>query len=176
MPTSDPLRAQQRFARAIGRFMLGLEAQRARVLQRSASASRLIPESGREVIDLRDPATNDLDYYVYELGRLHAVAVQMLITFDRPASVSASLADFDAAVPLLSRARDPLTHASDDARLDDVAWLDSLVRLLPGGGVEYLVDPRYGHHDAGLRLAHELLAFLASVGPLSGEPDEPPPA
>jgi hypothetical protein len=49
---------------------------------------------------------------------------------------------------------------SDDARLDGVAWFDAVVELRSSGAVEYLVDPRYGHHDAALDLGRVLFRYL----------------
>lgn len=71
-----------------------------------------------------------------------------------------ALALFDQAVPHLRSIRNPLTHPSDDNRLDGVAWFDSVVRLLPNGSVEYLVDPRHEHHDAALELIRALGTYL----------------
>jgi len=103
---------------------------------------------------------NDLDYYIYELSRLQDAAREMIKVFDHPAEIVAALAAFDAAVPSLRAARNPLTHASDDARLDDVDWFSALVRLKPNGSVEYLVDPRFQDHGATEILAAAMLAYL----------------
>jgi hypothetical protein len=56
-----------------------------------------------------------------------------------------------------------VTHPSDDDRLDNVAWFDSVVRLAPSGPVEYLVDPRYQDHDAALELSRALLTYLEAA-------------
>jgi hypothetical protein len=56
--------------------------------------------------------------------------------------------------------RNSLTHLDDTDRLDRFATFAAAVDLLPNGGVEYLVDPRYGHHDAALELGQTLLRFL----------------
>jgi hypothetical protein len=77
-----------------------------------------------------------------------------------PADVVVGLATFDAAVPALRKIRNPLTHPSDDARLDAVAWFDAVVKLHPDGAVEYLVDPRYEHHDAAVELSRVIREFL----------------
>lgn len=96
-------------------------------------------------------------------------------TFDYPAEIVSALASFDQAIPRLRSVRNPLTHPSDDDRLDGVAWFDSVVRLLPNGSVEYLVDPRYEHHDAALELTRALGAaptcrriFSSSANPACG--------
>lgn len=41
-----------------------------------------------------------------------------------------------------------------------MAWFNSVVKLLPNGSVEYLVDPRYEHHDAALELSRALARYL----------------
>ena len=76
------------------------------------------------------------------------------------ADIVDALASFDQAVPNLRSIRNPLTHPSDDNRLEGVARFDSVVRLLPNGSVEYLVDPRYEHHDAALKLSRALETYL----------------
>jgi hypothetical protein len=35
-----------------------------------------------------------------------------------------------------------------------------VVRLLPNGSVDYLVDPRYEHHDAAIELSRALGTYL----------------
>jgi hypothetical protein len=112
------------------------------------------------VVDLTGQPGNDLDYYIYELARLQDAARAVIKVFESPDAVAQALKRFNLAIPNLRSARNPLTHASNDARLDDVAWFSSLVRLGSDGSVEYLVDPRYEHHQAAEDLAEALLAFL----------------
>jgi hypothetical protein len=154
--------AGRRFYSAVRRFRAGVELQRARILDARDSAPRL-PAGDLVVRDLRGLNPNDLDYYIYELGRLQDAAREVSEIFDKPGEITDALAAFDAAVPNLRAARNPLTHASDDDRLDDVAWFESLVRMLPGGRVEYLVDPRDEQHDAALALADAVLTFLRNL-------------
>lgn len=82
--------------------------------------------------------------------------------FGNPPEIVAAATEFEAAIPRMWETRNPITHPSDDARLDDVAWFSMLVELKPGGGVEYLVDPQYAHHGAAEKLATTLLEFLRS--------------
>jgi hypothetical protein len=93
----------------------------------------------------------------------------MVKVFGSPPEVTAALAAFDQALPKLRRARNRLTHPSDDARLDNAAWFSSFVLLHPDGTVENLFDPRYQDHDAALGLADALIAYLRegiqAVGP-----------
>jgi len=44
-----------------------------------------------------------------------------------------------------------------------VVFLGALEKLEPGGRVRYLVDPRYNHHSAALKLADELLNYPAAT-------------
>lgn len=160
MASTDTEQARSRFVVARRRISQGLETQRARIMGRTAQAPKLFGGTGHEVTDLTGDAGNDLDYYVYELARLRELTCAINKTFDHPVEIVDALASFDQAVPHLRSIRNPLTHPSDDNRLDGVAWFDSVVRLLPNGSVEYLVDPRYEHHDAALELCRALGTYL----------------
>lgn len=155
-------RARSRFITAVSRFIAGAQLQQDRLATAAASAPRLLEGTPEEVIDLTGTPGNDLDYYVYELVRLQDAAREIIKVFDAPLEIVEALKAFDAAVPRLRAVRNPLTHASDDARLDDVGWFSALVRLRPGGHVEYLVDPRGEHQDAAEALAGSMLAYLRS--------------
>lgn len=109
---------------------------------------------------MRGDAGNDIDYYVYELARLQDLAREVVRTFGDPPRVVEALAAFEAAIPALRKIRNPLTHPSDDKRLDEVACFDAVVKLQPGGEVEYLVDPRYEQHDAALDFSRVLAQYL----------------
>ena len=161
--TSAPVdldRARSRFISATKRIIQGLQLQRKRVLDTTASAPRLLEGGPHEVVNLTGIPGNDLDYYVYELARLQDVAREVIKVFGSPAEVVDALDRFESSIPNLRAARNPLTHASNDARLDDVAWFSSLVRLRADGSVECLVDPRYQHHDAAEELAEVVLSYL----------------
>jgi hypothetical protein len=160
MPTKDPDKAASRFIAAVRRFQAGIHLERQRIIDARHNAPKLLPGEPHEVVDLTSVPVNDLDYYVYELGRLQDVAREMIKVFDSPSAVVDALERFDKAIPKLRQARNPLTHASDDARLDDVGSFSAVVRFLDFGKVEYLVDPRFQHHEAATALADELLAFL----------------
>jgi hypothetical protein len=120
----------------------------------------VIREKDAYVIDLRGDTGSDLDYYVYELARLQDLAKEIINAFGAPEVVVDALASFEAAIPALRRIRNPVTHPSDDNRLDAVAWFDSVVKLRPNGEVEYLVDPRYEHHHAALELCRVLRTYV----------------
>ena len=129
-------------------------------MDRTAQAPKLFGGTGHEVTDLTGGTGNDLDYYVYELARLQDLTRAINDTFNHPAEIVDALASFNQAVPHLRSIRNPLTHPSDDNRLDGVAWFHSVVRFLPNGSVEYLVDPRHKHHDAALELIRALGTYL----------------
>jgi hypothetical protein len=152
--------ARSRFINAINRFLSGARTQRARILEREANAPRLLEGEPYEVINLTGDPGSDLDYYIYELVRLQDAAHEINTTFDSPPAVVDALERFDRIVPGVRRIRNPLTHASNDERLDDVAWFSSVVRLGTDGSVETLVDPRHAHHEAAEALAAALLLHL----------------
>lgn len=162
MPTKDPDKARSRFINATNRFLAGARLQRERVMRGAADAPRLLEGTPEEAVDLTSVPSNDLDYYVYELARLRAVADEVNKAFDDPQEISDAVAVFEAEIPELRNIRNPLTHASDDERLDDVAWFSAVVRLgsTSPGSVEYLVDPRYRHHEATEAFASAILSYL----------------
>ena len=99
--------------------------------------------------------------------RLQDLARNVKEAFSDPPEIVDALTAFEAAIPMVRKIRNPLTHPSDDKRLDDVAWFDSLLRVGSNGSVEYLVDPRYEHHDAAIELSRALSIYLhasTSVG------------
>ena len=57
--------------------------------------------------------------------------------------------------PLLEAFRDQVTHVEDNRGADDIVYFGDAVRLLAGGRVQYVVDPRH-------RL-HHLLADLVAA-------------
>lgn len=160
MPSADLDKARSRLIEAVRRSLAGARLQRDRIRNIAANAPKLLEGTEYEVVNLTGQPDNDLDYYAYELARLQDTARTTLAVFGQPQEIVDALATFDADVPNLRKARNPLTHPSNDARLDDVGWLSALVRYRSDGGVEYLVDPRYQHHTAAEELAEALLTFL----------------
>jgi len=157
--------APYRFTIAVERIIKGARLQRDRLAQRDTEKTRpLLPYSAesRQIIDLTGEDGHDLDYYVYELGRLQDAAREIIKRFHEPDDVVAALDTFDQAIPYLREARNPLTHPSDDSRLDNVAFVGAVMKLGPNGSVQYLVDPRHRHHEAAEALAKELLDYLRS--------------
>jgi hypothetical protein len=160
MPSKDPDKARSRFITAVKRFQTGIRLQRLRMLDAEENIPKLLPGSENELKFFAHLPANDLDYYVYELGRLQDAAREIIKVFDEPVGVVAALERFNETIPKLREARNPLTHASDDARLDNVGSFSAVIRFIDYGNMEYLVDPRYEHHDAAEALADELLRFL----------------
>lgn len=151
MPTKNPNQARRRFLRALQRTLHGLELQKRRI------ASPLTA-SDDGVFDNE----NDADFYVYEMGRLRAIAVAAVRTFNKPQELVDALAAFDAAVPRLKDLRDPLTHPADDRKLDSIIWAGGHAELDfgPLRRVRYPVDSRYQHHDAAVTLGTLLRGWL----------------
>lgn len=147
-----------RFLRMLRHTKAGLELQHRRVLEREANAPLLNVTPEATVYDADDEG-NDLDYYTYELARLRAMGTSIARVFGE-ASLEHAGDALEAAIPALRTIRNPLTHPNDDDRLDDVVWFGSLVRLSPDGRVEYLIDPRYHHHDLAIAYVDQLIDFL----------------
>jgi len=180
MAEPDLTRAAERFLQAVHRVEAGLIRQRDRILDRAAKAPRLLEGTEYEVINLLDDPGIDLDYYVYELGRLRHVADATIKVFERgtkakPQPLVDARADFDAAIPKLKDIRDPVTHPNNDNKLDKVAWFSSVVNLHPDGSVEYLVDPEGHQHDVALALAKALTAHCRQViaDAIAADPPKP---
>jgi len=160
MPTKDVDRAHSRFISAVKRIRAGLVLERSRIIDVADAAPALLEGQPYEVKDLTGVPDNDIDYYAFELGRLQDSAREMIKVFDSPPELVAALGAFELALPKLRQARNPLTHPSDDARLDRAAWFSAFVNVHPDGSVEYLFDPRYQDHEAALALADTLIAYL----------------
>lgn len=154
--------AAGRFLTALRRIEAGLAQQRQRILDTATNAPRLLSGTPHEVADLTGDHGNDLDYYVYELGRLRAVGNSICTVFGQPGALVNAERTFDQAIPRLKEIRDPLTHPNNNDQLDTVAWFSSLVRLTnaPIANTESLVDPRYEQHDAAMTYAATLTEFL----------------
>lgn len=160
MAKRDLDKSASRFINALRRTSAGLEQQRQRVLDRAASAPRLLPDSQFPVIDLTGDLGNDLDYYIYELARLQDIGKSIIKVFGQPRELVDAQAEFEAGIPNLRMIRNPLTHPNDNDDLDDVAWFSSAVKLKPDGSVEELVDPRYEQHEVATGYHLALAAYL----------------
>jgi len=133
------------------------------VLEREAQAPRLLPDSTYPVTFYsHDNPDNDLDYYIYELTRLSEVGKSIIKVFGGPQHLIDAQTKFESGIPRLREIRNPLTHPNDNSELDEVAWFSSVVRLMPDGGSEELVDPRYEHHDFAIEYAQALRTYLSA--------------
>ncbi len=136
---------RSRLLSALDRSWRGAETCRARLAALTTNA----PAAG-PVKDLRGLFTNDVDYYALEAVRIMNIAGRIADDRDEQrAVIDEARAHLDRVAPQLRDYRNATVHADEpDHRTADVAYFGQAVRFLPGGGVEYLVDPRYEHHDA----------------------------
>lgn len=160
MVSKDVDRAIDRFLSASTRIRNGLITQRARIMEIAAEAPKLFEGKPYEVTDLSGTYENDLDYYVYEMGRARDMAEEMAKPFGHPIEIKDALAAFDVVVPNLKKIRNSRTHPSDDDRLDRVGSMSAAIRFELDGSVAYLVDPRYQHHEAALDLLNAIDDYL----------------
>ncbi|HEY0168948.1 MAG TPA: hypothetical protein VGB75_18030 [Jatrophihabitans sp.] len=172
-------KAASRFLNALRRFTHGLETQRQRIIDRAANAPKLFEGSDFEVTNHGANPGTDLDYYIYELGRIRAAGISIIKVFRRPDELVAAQAAFEAGIPKLKDIRDPLTHVNDNDELDEVAWFSNVVNLKPGGRVEGLVDPRHQHHDYAMAYSAALMTYLSKhiqAAIAARDAPEPPPS
>jgi hypothetical protein len=160
MVTKDVDRAIARFLAASDRIRRGLVVQRERLLSAERSAPKLFNGTAEQTTDLTVQFENDLDYYIYEMGRLRALVKSMQRPFGFPEEVDEALKTFDACVPNLVRIRDARTHPADTNQLDRIGTFSAAVELHPDGSVTYLVDPRHRHHEAALALLDVVQNYL----------------
>jgi hypothetical protein len=168
-------KSASRFLNALRRISAGLEQQRQRILDRAASAPRLLADSQTPVIDLTGEPGNDLDYYIYELARLQAIGNSIITVFGQPSELVDAQKKFGEGIPNLSTIRNPLTHPNDNDELDEVAWFSSAVKLKPDGSVETLVDPRYEQHEVATGYHSALTMFLRAhlQSAIAADPSKP---
>ncbi len=166
--------AVPRFTSAARRIRAGIVQQKRRLDERQSSTKRM-HVGAHEVLDFSDDEGLDLDYYAYELVRLQTLTEVTIKVFKQPQALIDALDDFKTALPYLKEVRNPLTHPANTDELDNVVFFGALEKLEPGGRVRYLVDPRYNHHCAALKLADELLNYLRGYLKQSIEADPPLP-
>ncbi len=141
-------------------------------MDRASNAPKLLDGT---VTNFGTEPGNDLDYYAYELNRLRELGRSVTKVWGEPQDLVDAGAAFDDGIPNLRKIRDPLTHPNDDDRLDNVAWLGALMNLDGDGGVTYLIDPRYNHHDVALEYSRVLIEFLRAHVKASIAADPPKP-
>lgn len=106
MAQTDLTKAAERFLFITRRMHAGLTLQHERLQTRTANAPRLLPNSPYEGINYGADPGIDLDYYVWELGRLRAAADSSIKVADRAGGPSTqpivdALLSFDRAIPKL---------------------------------------------------------------------------
>ncbi len=140
---------------------------RDRLAQTRESAPVIDLGDGRPAIkDLRGTASHDIDYYAWEAVRIIMIARKVVKAGLRgAAAVELALAAVDREAPHLKTFRDQVTHVEDNRGADDVVYFTEAVRLRPGGGVEYVVDPRYRHHDVLGALVEAAETALLTLAP-----------
>lgn len=132
-----------------------------------------------QVKDLRGQGGHDVDYYAWESVRILKIADKVIRAGLRGyPQVEHACDALRAAAPLLETFRNQVTHVEDNRGADDIVYFGDAVRLLPGGRVEYVVDPRYRQHDLlaeVVRSAEVSLLSLAPDGELIPRPDNSGP-
>ena len=126
-----------------------------------------------QIKDLRGHHGHDVDYYAWESVRILKIADKVVRAGLRGhRDVDQAREDLRAEAPLLEKFRNEVTHVEDNRGADDIAYFADAVRLLPGGRVEYVVDPRYLQHDL---LAALVAATEAALLTLATPDDGPLP-
>jgi hypothetical protein len=174
--TQDIDTSVRRFLAANRRVAAGIVKQHQRIVSREKDLPRLLAGTPEEVIDSTGAFQNDVDYCIYEVGRLRVlVKTEALVVFSHPPELVDAVSRFEEAIPRLQSIRNSLTHFDDTDRLDRFATFAAAVDILPSGDVEYLVDPRHNHHDAALALSQALFDYLRPILRQSIADDPPPP-
>jgi hypothetical protein len=141
-------------------------------LAQAENSAPVIDVGELQIKDLRGQGGHDVDYYAWESVRILKIVDKVIKARLRGHSdVARARDELRAEAPLLEEFRNQATHVEDNRGADDVVYFGDAVRLLPGGRVEYVVDPRYRQHDLLARLvaaAEAALLTLASAdnGPL----------
>ena len=106
---------------------------------------------------------HDLSYYAWEAVKILNIARK--VRGDH--RVQAALDIVAERSPELEGFRNAVTHPEDNRTADDLLFAGAALRLRPGMQTEYVIDPRYGLHDAieDLVAAAEV-ALLAAAGPV----------
>lgn len=136
-------------------------------------AAPVIEVGEHQIRDLRGHAGHDVDYYAWESVRILKIANKVVGAGLRGASeVDRAREALRNEAPLLESFRDQVTHVEDNRGADDITYFADAVRLLPGGRVEYVVEPRYRKHDL---LGSLVAAAEAALLTLAASDNEIPP-
>lgn len=122
-------KAVHRFLSASSRIRTGLNVQRQRIQDDYDNAPRVFKGEPVEWVNVSAMHENDVDYYVYEMGRLRAMVKAMDRPFGFPTELKAALKTFDAVVPRLKDIRDPRTHPADNDALDRVTTFSAAMEF-----------------------------------------------
>jgi hypothetical protein len=153
-------KAVQRFLAASRRIRTGLEVQRRRIQDGYDNAPSVLEGEPFEWVNVSDMHENDVDYYVYEMGRLRAMVKAMERPFGFPTELGEALKGVRRLGPKTQGHSGSSTHPADNDALDRVATFSAAMEFHDDGSVDYLVDPRYQHHDATIALLDVVEAFL----------------
>jgi hypothetical protein len=173
MAPRDYEKAAQRFMFAARRTTKGLKLQKGRIEWEAENAPEILPGSEVKVRVLDSDKSTDIDYYIYELARLEDIGKSVIKVFGRPPELVDAQAAFDQAIPLLRKARNPLTHPNDTDEMEGFMWFSSLVLDDGYGNPRALVDPRYGQHDAAMAYSKALTNYLSGLIQQAIEDDPP---
>lgn len=117
-------------------------------LAEAEAAAPILDLGSIQVTDLRGHAGHDVDYYAWEVVRILKIADTIVRAGLRGRTdVERAQEALREEAPLLEAFRNQVTHVEDNRGADDIVYFGDAVRLLAGGRVQYVVDPRHRQHD-----------------------------
>lgn len=130
-PTQDIDTSVRRFLAANKRVTAGIVKQHQRIVSREKDLPRLLAGTPEEVIDTTGAFQNDVDYYIYEVGRLRGlVNTEALVVFSHPPELVDAVSTFEEAIPHLQSIRNPRYSHHDAALALSQALFDHLRSIL----------------------------------------------
>ena len=135
-------------------------------LAEAEAAAPILDLGSIQVTDLRGHAGHDFDYYAGKVVRILNIADRILRAGLRGRTdVERAQEALREEAPLLEAFRNQVTHVEDNRGADDIVYFGDAVRLLAGGRVQYVVDPRHRLHDllADLVAASEAALLTLAV-------------
>ena len=162
MVSRDPRRAAERFLDASGRTRRGLIVQQERVQNAYDNApSEFVTVDDEGIEWVESPIEgNVIDHYVFEMGRIDALLLEMNRAFPDRIRLHAKHKKFSAALPGLKELRSAAPHPSDDERLDHVIRTFAAIRRVGETDASYMVGPRSADHDVALEVPNFVYDFL----------------
>lgn len=135
-------------------------------LEDSHRSAPFVADDSVPIKDFRGYGGHEVDYYAWEAERIIRIALKAVKAgLHGRAEVEEALDELVREAPLLREFRDAITHPEDNRTADDIVYFTDAVRLRPGGGVEYVLDPRWRTHDALERLAAATRDALLTLAP-----------